>query len=122
MPGTELQTRVMAETAVTRQVGPAGQAGATEVSRVDDPLDGTPYKLVSPLGEGGMGEVVLAEHRSLGHVVVIKLVKGNIKLGEQMLERVRVEAQAGARIRHEHLVAVHDFGTTPASRSRSVSV
>ena len=116
MPGTELQTRVMAETAVTRQVGPAGQAGATEVSRVDDPLDGTPYKLVSPLGEGGMGEVVLAEHRSLGHVVVIKLVKGNIKLGEQMLERVRVEAQAGARIRHEHLVAVHDFGTTPAGR------
>ena len=47
-----------------------------------------------------MGGVVLAEHRSLGHVVVIKLVKGNIKLGEQMLERVRVEAQAGARIRH----------------------
>ncbi|MEQ9324540.1 MAG: serine/threonine-protein kinase [Polyangiaceae bacterium] len=116
MPGTELQTEVMADTAVTRHADPAAPAGPTAPSRTDDPLDGTPYRLVSPLGEGGMGEVLLAEHRSLGHVVVVKLIKSEVALGEQMLERVRVEAQAGARIRHEHLVAVHDFGTTPAGR------
>ena len=139
MAGTKLQTEVMAAEAVTRPLKPISPEATTRplrpldpsdattdtlASRVLDPLDGTPYRTVAPLGEGGMGEVVLAEHRNLGHVVAVKLVRldhGDEEsrpeaIHPQLIERARIEAQAGARIRHENLVAVHGFDTTPAGR------
>ncbi len=59
-----------------------------------------------------MGEVVEAEHETLGHRVAIKLLHAQYFARFELKERMRLEAQACARIRHENLVAVHDFGET----------
>jgi len=59
-----------------------------------------------------MGEVFEAEHRSLGHRVVIKVLRDALAARPDMRDRMRVEGQALARIRHPSLVMVTDFGET----------
>lgn len=75
-----------------------------------DPLEGSSYRSIRRLGAGGMGEVLEAEHRALGHRVVVKVLRDELAVRRDMLDRMRVEAQALARIRHPHLVMVTDFG------------
>ncbi len=79
-----------------------------------DLLEGTPYRIVQPLGAGGMGEVFEAEHRALGHRVVVKVLRDVLAARPDMRDRMRIEAQALARIRHPNLVMVTDFGETRA--------
>jgi eukaryotic-like serine/threonine-protein kinase len=82
----------------------------------DTLLLGTPYKPIAKLGQGGMGEVVAAEHVALGKPVVIKLLHRDLARQPHHIERMRVEAQTLARIAHPNLVAVTDFGQTPEGR------
>jgi serine/threonine protein kinase len=79
-------------------------------------LEGTPYEAVRSLGQGGMGEVVLARHRGLGTQVVVKLLRRELADEPRLVDRLRLEAQALAHLRHENLVPVHDLGATPAGR------
>ena len=79
-------------------------------------FDGTPYRLIGTLGAGGMGEVFLAEHRALGHRVVIKVLREPYTDRDDLRDRLRVEGQALARLRHPHLVMVTDFGETRSGR------
>lgn len=88
-------------------------APAAAIGRV---LDGTPYRALALLGHGGMGEIVVAEHRTLGKQVVVKLLHARFAEDAHLADRLRVEAQALARLSHENLVAVHDLGQTPAGR------
>lgn len=80
-----------------------------------DPLDGTPYASVAMLGRGGMGEVRLARHRLLGKDVVVKLLHEEL-IHPRLADRMRVEAQALAKLKHPHIVDVFDLGTTPHGR------
>lgn len=79
-------------------------------------LDGTPYQAERSLGQGGMGEVVLARHRGLGTPVVVKLLRRELADEPRLVDRMRLEAQALAHLRHENLVPVHDLGVTPTGR------
>ncbi len=65
------------------------------------------YKLVRPLGQGGMGSVWLAHDRVLDRLVAIKLVA---HLDERARERFALEARAAARLQHPNVVTVHRFG------------
>lgn len=80
-----------------------------------DPLDGTPYVSVGMLGRGGMGEVRLARHRLLGKEVVVKLLHEEL-IHPRLADRMRVEAQSLAKLKHPHIVDVLDLGTTPTGR------
>lgn len=80
-------------------------------------LDGTPYRFVARLGEGGMGTVLEAEHTGLAQRVVVKLLKAELAARSDLVDRLRVEAQALARLAHPNLVKVTDFGTTAAGRA-----
>jgi serine/threonine protein kinase len=66
------------------------------------------YRIVRKLGEGGMGEVYLAHDPNLNRDVALKVCKqvDNPKA----LERFRKEAEAAARLRHQHLCPVYDYG------------
>ena len=68
-----------------------------------------PYRLLERLGQGGMGEVYLAEHAQTRARFALKLLSGG--LDEDELARFEREAQAMAAVDgHPYLVRVHAFG------------
>lgn len=75
-------------------------------------LEGTKYKSLGVLGRGGMGEVHLAEHLTLGKIVVVKLLHRELTARPELVDRMRLEGQALARLSHPALVAVLDHGET----------
>ena len=77
-------------------------------------LHGTPYRTVRMLGQGSMGSVFLAKHHTLGTEVVVKLLHPDLTQTPELVERLRVEAQAQARLRSPHLLVCSDFGITPS--------
>ncbi|MFO0588943.1 MAG: serine/threonine-protein kinase [Polyangiaceae bacterium] len=77
-----------------------------------DILEGTSYRAIEQLAIGGMGEVFEAEHKALGHRVVAKVLLQGLAERPDMRDRMRIEAQALARIRHPNLVLVTDCGET----------
>lgn len=83
----------------------------------NDPLDGTgKYRALQELGRGGMGEVFLAEHIALGSRVVVKLLHAELSSKNTLVDRMRIEAQACARLNHPNIVRVTDFDRTPSGR------
>src|ERR1039457_5404009 len=69
------------------------------------------YRLVSPLGHGGMGEVWRAEHRMLARDAAIKLVRGGTDAsGRELMARFEREAKATAALRSPPTVPLYDFG------------
>jgi serine/threonine-protein kinase len=69
------------------------------------------YRLVAPIGHGGMGEVWCAEHRMLARDAAIKLVRpreGGIP--RELVTRFEREAKATAGLRSPHTVQLYDFG------------
>lgn len=89
----------------------------TETSHPATLLDGTPYRYIAPLGQGGMGDVVEAEHVALGKRVVVKLLQERHANRADYIDRMRIEAQALAKITHPNLVQVTDFGQTAQGRT-----
>jgi len=77
------------------------------------------YKIVSPLGKGGMGLLYLAQHMTLKKDFVVKVIRsdGLAMPSEIYLRRFRREAKAVALVNHPHVVKVVDFdvldGTLP---------
>ncbi len=68
------------------------------------------YRLVSQLGQGGMGSVWHADHMSLSSPVAIKLIDPEIARRPEMLERFQREAQSSAALRSPHVVQILDYG------------
>jgi serine/threonine-protein kinase len=68
------------------------------------------YRLISKLGEGGMGSVWRAEHLTLGSHVAIKLIDPAIAESAEALGRFKREAQACAELRSQHVVHITDYG------------
>ncbi|ATB42852.1 hypothetical protein CYFUS_008331 [Cystobacter fuscus] len=72
------------------------------------------YRLLSPLGAGGMGVVYLAEHLGLRKSVAVKLLRGELSRDPVFTRRFEQEAIAASQIGHEHIVNVTDLGRTPS--------
>lgn len=71
-----------------------------------------PYKLVRPLGVGGMGEVWLAEQtRPVQREVAIKLIRTNCDQ-KNFVARFEAERQALALMDHPNITSVYDAGET----------
>ena len=66
------------------------------------------YRILSLLGEGGMGEVYLAEDTKLHRRVAIKFLPGDSNANEQAKRRLLREAQAAAKLDHPNICAVHE--------------
>ena len=67
------------------------------------------YRTLALLGEGGMGQVFLAEHVRLGRQVALKVLKPRLARRPEMLQQFFDEARAVNRIRHPNIVDVMDF-------------
>jgi eukaryotic-like serine/threonine-protein kinase len=68
------------------------------------------YRLTRQLGEGGMGEVYLAEHRLLKRACAIKLLRPQHAGDPDYLRRFEREVQATARLNHPNTVEIYDYG------------
>jgi serine/threonine protein kinase/tetratricopeptide (TPR) repeat protein len=75
-----------------------------------------PYKLLQPIGEGGMGAVWLAEQEQpVRRQVALKIIKPGLD-SAQVIARFEAERQALALMDHPHIAKVLDAGTTLAGR------
>jgi len=75
-----------------------------------------PYRLLERIGEGGMGEVWLAEQREpVRRRVALKLIKAGMDTRE-VVARFESERQALAMMDHPAIAKVFDAGSTPEGR------
>lgn len=71
------------------------------------------YRILSKLGEGGMGTVYVAEDTVLGRRVAIKSLKiGSVPGQKHFRTRFLREARAASLLNHPHIATVHDYGET----------
>src|SRR5262249_31286061 len=70
------------------------------------------YRLLEPLGQGGMGEVYLAEHRMLKRPCAVKLIRPEQAGNPKVLARFEREVQMTARLSHWNTVEIYDYGRT----------
>jgi serine/threonine protein kinase/tetratricopeptide (TPR) repeat protein len=75
-----------------------------------------PYKLIEPIGEGGMGTVFLAQQQEpVKRLVALKIIKPGMD-SRLVLARFEAERQALALMDHPNIAKVLDAGATPAGR------
>ncbi len=67
------------------------------------------FEIIEELGRGGMGRVFAARQIGLGRIVALKALAAGRNTADLELRFLR-EAQTAARLRHPHIVAVHDSG------------
>jgi eukaryotic-like serine/threonine-protein kinase len=70
------------------------------------------YRLMRKLGEGGMGEVYLAEHLLLKRPCALKLIKPEAGSDPIALARFEREVQSAARLSHPNTIEIFDYGHT----------
>jgi eukaryotic-like serine/threonine-protein kinase len=68
------------------------------------------YRLGRKLGQGGVGEVYLAEHLRIGRPCAIKLLKADLRKEPEAVGRFVREATNASRINHPHVAQIYDFG------------
>ncbi len=81
---------------------------------VTEPPIGVPvipgYEFEREIGHGGMGVVYKARHLGLKRSVALKMIIGGGTASSRQLAHFRTEAEAVARLKHPHIVQIHDFG------------
>jgi non-specific serine/threonine protein kinase/serine/threonine-protein kinase len=107
----------------TMDPGPTRSADANdpELTRAFADVSGPavtlgPYRLLQKLGEGGMGEIWLADQvQPIRRQVAIKVIKAGMDTA-QVVARFESERQALAVMDHPAIARVFDAGSTPAGR------
>ncbi len=80
------------------------------MSGTADEVLGNRYRLLAPVGTGGMAVVWRAQDLVLDRDVAIKLLAEELANKPGNRERIRAEAQVVARLQHPNITAVHDYG------------
>ena len=71
------------------------------------------YYVLKKLGEGGMGQVYLAEHVKMGRKSALKVMNPSMVHDADAVQRFNREAKNASRINHTNVAAIYDFGETP---------
>ena len=95
------------ETARQQPSRPVGPAPDLPVGQV---IAGTRYRVLSIIGEGGMGTVYAAEHVDLEKKVALKLLRADVAANADTLQWFRHEARAASKVGSDYICDVTDFG------------
>lgn len=91
--------------------------GPTDDTLPPDPRIGSTladrYRIVAPLGEGGMGTVYRGVHEALRRPVAIKFLQQKIHGNREMVARFEREAVTAANLRHPNIADAIDYGSLP---------
>ena len=68
------------------------------------------YRILKLLGEGGMGQVYLAEHVAIEKRVALKVLRSEYATKGEIVTRFQQEAISASRIKHPNVLDVFDFG------------
>lgn len=114
-PPEEIQGLDPAELTGQGMKTPSGSAGVRTwipptVERLGELLP--PYRIECLLARGGMGAVYRGVHVKLDRTVAIKVLPAELAADELFVARFEREARTLAKLHHQRIVAIYDFGRT----------
>src|SRR5881628_2047269 len=71
------------------------------------------YRIVGPLGSGGMGEVYLAQDQTLERSVALKVLPPELVRSEERVRRFVLEAKSASSLSHPNIVTIYEIGQDP---------
>jgi len=74
------------------------------------------YTILSPLGEGGMGQIYLAQDDQLGRKVALKFIAREFATNPRRVVRFEQEAIAVSSLNHPNVCVIHETGVTENNR------
>ncbi|HEV8134150.1 MAG TPA: protein kinase [Pyrinomonadaceae bacterium] len=93
--------------------GVAADAETAESQRAISELSGesiSHYRVIVPLGSGGMGQVYLAQDITLGRKVAVKVLPTDFTCDKDRVRRFQQEARAASALNHPNIITIHEIG------------
>src|SRR5262245_36678460 len=75
-----------------------------------------PYRIISSLGAGGMGEVYRAHDSRLDRIVALKILPADVAEDEERMRRFEQEAKAASKLSHPNVAHIYEIGSLDATR------
>jgi serine/threonine protein kinase len=70
------------------------------------------YRIIRPIGAGGMGEVYLAHDTELERDVALKILSADVAADQQRMQRFIQEAKTASALNHPNIITIHEVGQT----------